>query len=57
MIAQDGPEVHQILLAEKVVIVESLNLENVEPGSYELICLPIQLTGLEGAPVRAILRN
>ena len=53
----DGPETHQILLRNEVVIVESLNLENVMPGKYKLICLPIKLESLEGAPVRAILEQ
>lgn len=53
----DGPETHQILLLAEVVIVESLNLQYVPPGRYELICLPIKLEGLEGAPVRAILKK
>ena len=50
----DGPEVHQLLLNAEVVIVETLNLANVTTGWYDLICLPIKLEGLEGAPVRAI---
>jgi arylformamidase len=53
----DGPEVHQILLEARVVIVEGLNLAGVEPGEYELICLPLKLTGAEGAPARAVLRK
>lgn len=51
----DGPETHQLLLNAAVVIVETLNLEKVNSGWYHLICLPIKLKGLEGAPVRAIL--
>lgn len=53
----DGPETHQILLRAEVVIVETLNLETVNPGSYELICLPLKLEGLEGSPARAVLRK
>jgi arylformamidase len=52
----DGPAVHQILLGEEVVIIEGLNLAHVEPGEYELICLPIKIAGAEGAPARAVLR-
>lgn len=52
----DGPEVHQELLKAEVVIIETLNLAAVDRGWYELICLPLKLEGLEGAPVRAILR-
>lgn len=52
-----GPETHQLLLEAEVIIVETLNLENVKPGKYELICLPLKLEGLEASPVRAILRK
>jgi len=27
----------------------------VEPGIYELICLPMKIIGTDGAPVRAVL--
>lgn len=53
----DGPETHQILLQAEVVIVESIFLQNVQPGKYDLICLPLKLVGLEGAPVRALLKK
>jgi arylformamidase len=53
----DGPQTHQILLGSEVIIVETLNLEKIDPGWYHLICLPIKLEGLEGAPVRAILKK
>ena len=52
----DGPEVHQILLSEEVVVVEGLNLNDVPIGWYELFCLPIKLRGVEGAPARVLLR-
>ena len=53
----DSPRTHQILLKAGVVILEGLNLADIEPGTYELICLPICLVGAEGAPARAILRT
>ncbi len=28
---------------------------DVPPGTYELICLPLRLAGLDGAPARAVL--
>ena len=46
---------HQILLEAGVIIVEGLNLQNVQQGSYQLVCLPLKLAGSEGAPARAIL--
>uniref|UniRef100_UPI00404B04F0 cyclase family protein n=2 Tax=Flavobacterium sp. TaxID=239 RepID=UPI00404B04F0 len=53
---KDGPETHQILLENGVIILESLKLDDVKAGLYELICLPIKLEGFEGAPVRAVLK-
>jgi arylformamidase len=49
--------VHQILLGAGVVVLEGLNLIHARPGIYELICLPLNIAGAEGAPVRAILRS
>ena len=49
------PLTHRILLEAGVVIVEGLCLQNVRPGLYTLICLPIKLVGSEGAPARAVL--
>jgi arylformamidase len=48
-------EVHRILLCAGVIIVESLNLADVPPGEYQLICLPLKLAAAEAAPARAIL--
>ena len=54
---EDSPPIHQVLLEADVVILEGLNLAKVEPGEYELICLPLNLEGAEGSPVRAVLRD
>lgn len=59
-IGQPGPEgvrTHRTLLTRDVVILESLDLSRVDPGHYELICLPIKLDVPDGAPVRAVLRR
>jgi arylformamidase len=48
-------EAHRVLLDAAVVVVEGLDLSAVEPGSYELYCLPLKLVGSDGAPARAIL--
>jgi arylformamidase len=53
----EGPEAHRILLGAGVVVLEGLNLAGVEPGRYELLCLPMKLKGADGAPARAVLRN
>lgn len=51
------PRVHQILLHAGVVVLEGLNLSKVHSGMYELLCLPLNILGAEGAPARAILRT
>ncbi len=52
-------ETHRALLSREVVILEGLNLSDVPPGKYELICLPLRLRGQlgDGAPARAVLRT
>ena len=45
---------HQILLGAGVVVLEGINLAGIEPGSYQLTCLPLKLD-VDGAPARAIL--
>jgi arylformamidase len=46
---------HRALLAAGVIIVEGLDLSAVAPGTYGLYCLPLKLTGSDGAPARTIL--
>src|SRR5207237_10932697 len=53
---RDGVETHHALLEAGIWIIEGLNLANVRPGIYELICLPLKIEGSDGAPARAILR-
>jgi arylformamidase len=48
-------EAHLTLLGAGVVAVEGLDLRGVEPGSYELHCLPLRLVGSDGAPARTVL--
>lgn len=51
----DSAPTHQILLAAGVVAVENLNLSGIEPGEYQLCCLPLKIAGADGAPARAVL--
>ena len=54
----DDPfDTHIVLLQHKVVILESINLRDVAPGPYELLCLPLRVWGVEAVPVRAVLRR
>ena len=50
-------EVHKELLQAGVIIIEGLDLREVEPGDYELICLPLKIQGGDGAPARVVLRQ
>lgn len=52
--AQDFPAHHK-LLGNDILILESINLKGVPPGSYTLFCLPLKIKGAEGSPARAIL--
>jgi arylformamidase len=48
-------EAHGVLLGAGVVAVEGLDLREVEPGEYRLICAPLKLAGAEGSPARVLL--
>ncbi|HEY6873776.1 MAG TPA: cyclase family protein [Geobacteraceae bacterium] len=50
-------DVHRRLLENGTVILEGLNLDGIEAGDYELLCLPLKIKGGDGAPVRAVLRS
>ena len=47
---------HLTILGAGIWVIEGLNLAQVEPGAYELICLPLLIPGADGAPARALLR-
>jgi len=46
------------LLENEVVILEGVDLREVPPGDYEIICLPLKYDGStgDGSPARTILR-
>jgi arylformamidase len=52
-----GGPVHRMLLQAGIVIVESVDLLEVPPGPYEILCLPLRIQGADGAPARVILRK
>jgi len=52
-----GPPItHKILLGAGIWLLEGLNLSAVNPGNYNLICLPLKIMQTEGSPVRAVLQ-
>lgn len=52
-----GAPAHRALLSQGVVIIEGLNLSEADPGMYEMYCLPLRITGADGAPARVILKR
>jgi len=52
-----GAPTHHILLGAGTIVVEGLNLRDVEPGVYEMYCLPLPVVGADGAPARVVLRQ
>lgn len=60
-VAAAGPEhdrTHRLLLSRSgAAALEAIWLHGVPEGWYELVCLPLRLAGLDGAPARAILRE
>lgn len=53
----DLVETHEILLGAGVWVIECLDLSGIEPGEYELACMPLKIPGADGAPARAALRR
>jgi arylformamidase len=59
-IEPQGPEkagypTHHTLLGAGVLIVEGLDLRDVRPGAYDLVCAPLKIAGGDGAPARVFL--
>ena len=52
-----GAPAHRMLLGSGTIVIEGLNLRDVEPGMYELFCLPLSIVGSDGAPARVVLRR
>jgi arylformamidase len=48
---------HQRLRAHHMAVLEGLLLDEVPPGDYELIALPLKWRGVDASPVRAVLRE
>jgi arylformamidase len=48
---------HHALLTSGVIIVEGLDLSEVEPGEYDMTCLPLRIVGADGSPARVLLRT
>ena len=47
--------VHQILLSANIVLLEGIRLTDVSEGVYFLNAAPLNLSGADGSPCRALL--
>jgi arylformamidase len=52
-----GAPAHHVLLGAGTIVIEGLNLRDVEPGVYDMYCLPLRIVGADGAPARVVLRR
>ncbi len=50
-----GHPVHVALLRAGVVIIEGLDLHDVQPGTYEIVCAPLKIENGTGSPARVFL--
>jgi arylformamidase len=52
-----GHPVHKTLLGgnEPIYIIEGLDLKTAQAGDYQLVCLPLKIRGMDGAPARVLL--
>ncbi|WP_282609502.1 arylformamidase [Pelagibius sp. Alg239-R121] len=50
-------DAHHAVRRAGMAILEGLVLDEIAPGAYELIALPIKFANLDAAPVRAVLRG
>ena len=49
-------DAHHAVRRHGMAILEGIVLDDVPPGDYELIALPLKLAGMDASPVRAVLR-
>lgn len=48
-------KIHKIFMEKDIIALDNLRLKDTEEKMYDLICLPIKVTGIDAAPSRAIL--
>ena len=52
-----GHPAHMALLSRDILIIEGVNLADIFPGRYRLLCLPLRIAGSDGAPARVLLED
>ena len=49
--------VHEKLLKDNILILEMIDLKEVSDRNYELICMPLKISGADGCSIRVVLRE
>jgi arylformamidase len=55
-VGDEGIETHKILLSAGIWVIEGLDLRDIVPGPYEMVCAPMKIVDCEGAPARVLLK-
>ncbi len=55
--ADEQVPVHRAFLDHGLALLEGVDLTDIRPGAYELICFPVCIAGADGAPCRAVLHD
>lgn len=50
-------DVHHALHKKNIMIIENIVLDDVNPGVYDFIALPLKIKGADGSPVRAVIKH
>lgn len=50
-------EIHHLLYERDIMIIENTVLDDITPGYYDFIAIPLKIKGGDGSPVRAALRS
>ncbi|RDI41234.1 cyclase family protein [Falsibacillus pallidus] len=53
--AQEGHPTHKVLMNNHVIIIEGLQLQDVEEGTYFMIAAPLKIQGTDASPARILL--
>lgn len=47
--------IHRIFLSRSITLIDNLRLKKTKEQEYLLVCLPLKVIGIDGAPARAVL--
>ncbi len=53
--SQEGHPTHRLLFSNRIIIIEGLKLDHIEPGRYKMVAAPLKLRDVDAAPARIFL--